>query len=166
MWRRPRGDLKPQNVMVEREKSGSIRRVVIMDFGVAQTLDLELDEVTSPGQVVGTPSYMSPEQSAGLRVDPRADLFSFGVILFELLTGRLPWERPDPTSGSSARLKLNVPDLGGVRLLVPEEIAALTMACLALAPEQRPASAELVRTILKPWADSFQRRDRPSISFT
>ncbi|MEZ4374234.1 MAG: serine/threonine-protein kinase [Polyangiaceae bacterium] len=159
-------DLKPQNVMVEREESGSIRRVVIMDFGVAQTLDLELDEVTSPGQVVGTPSYMSPEQSAGLRVDPRADLFSFGVILFELLTGRLPWERPDPTSGSSARLKLNAPDLGEARRLVPDEIAALTMACLALAPEQRPASAELVRTILTPWADSFERRGRPSIAFS
>jgi serine/threonine-protein kinase len=81
-------DLKPDNVLVER--SG---RVCVLDFGIAQVAAEEADSfVTRTGQVLGTVAYMSPEQARGGRVDERTDLFSLGVILYELLTGELPFE--------------------------------------------------------------------------
>ncbi|MEZ4374364.1 MAG: serine/threonine-protein kinase, partial [Polyangiaceae bacterium] len=83
-------DLKPQNVMLE-VPEGEAQRVVIMDFGIAQSSKLEHSLLEAPdappGQVVGTPAYMAPEQLSGLAVDQRADLCSLGIVLFELFTG-------------------------------------------------------------------------------
>src|SRR5438067_961108 len=78
-------DLKPDNVMIER----GTQRAVIMDFGIAR--GGEDASVTQVGAIVGTPRYMAPEQLAGRDIDARADVFSLGVMLFELATGRRPW---------------------------------------------------------------------------
>lgn len=78
-------DIKPANVMITR--SGIAK---IMDFGIAHAADLP--SLTTAGQVMGTPSYMSPEQASGKKVDHRADLFSFGIILYEMLSGVLPFK--------------------------------------------------------------------------
>ena len=78
-------DLKPSNIMIDR--TGSAR---IMDFGVARSL--EADSLTAEGVCVGTSEYMSPEQAHSAEVDYRSDIYSFGVILYEMATGRVPFE--------------------------------------------------------------------------
>ena len=120
-------DIKPANVMVGLD-TGLVK---VMDFGVARVDDASR---TRTGIVLGTPSYMSPEQMAGRRTDGRSDLYSLGVMLFQLLTGRLPHE-----GGSMAelmRLIVNepAPDLRSLRPDLPRELADV----LALALEKRP----------------------------
>jgi len=78
-------DLKPQNIMVE--KHG---RIIVMDFGIARTI--EQGGMTHTGALIGTPDYMSPEQVMGEKVDARSDLFTLGVIFFQLLVGQLPYK--------------------------------------------------------------------------
>jgi len=77
-------DLKPQNIMVD--KNG---RVIVMDFGIARTM--EQGGLTHTGALVGTPDYMSPEQVMGEKVDVRSDLFTLGIIFYQLLVGQLPY---------------------------------------------------------------------------
>jgi serine/threonine protein kinase len=85
-------DVKPDNIMFRLDGSA-----VLMDFGIARSLD-HSDNMTQIGTVVGTPKYMSPEQHRGKGVDPRADLYSLGVVLFEMLTGRPPYTGDDAMS--------------------------------------------------------------------
>jgi serine/threonine protein kinase len=88
-------DLKPSNVMIVRDHRGA-PRVKILDLGLAKIVggqtDLKTISMETAGMLVGTPAYMSPEQVAGAQVDGRADIYSMGVVLFEMLTGRLPFE--------------------------------------------------------------------------
>src|SRR5205814_2473744 len=79
-------DLKPQNIM--RDQQG---RVVVMDFGLARSLESN-DGMTQSGAVIGTMEYMSPEQGLGKQLDRRSDLFTVGLIFYELLTGKMPYE--------------------------------------------------------------------------
>jgi serine/threonine protein kinase len=83
-------DLKPANVMVDDD-----RRVRLMDFGLAKLMTGDV-EVTGAGHIVGTYRYMAPEQLLGEKLDPRADLYSLGVLIYELLTGRVPFSAPSP----------------------------------------------------------------------
>jgi serine/threonine-protein kinase len=76
-------DVKPDNIMLT--KNGTVK---VMDFGIARAVDSTL---TKTGSVMGTPAYMSPEQASGWKIDGRSDIFSLGVILYELLTGRRPF---------------------------------------------------------------------------
>ncbi len=120
-------DIKPANVMYDAD-SGQLK---VMDFGIARVAD---GSRTRTGLVLGTPSFMSPEQLAGLKVDGRSDLFSLGVMLYQLLTGHLPHQ-----SESMARLMQKIaleppPDVRHFRPALPEALALL----LALALEKRP----------------------------
>jgi serine/threonine-protein kinase len=78
-------DLKPSNIMIDKE--GSVR---IMDFGIARSLTAK--RITGARVMIGTPEYMSPEQVEGKEVDQRSDIYSLGVILYEMVTGRVPFE--------------------------------------------------------------------------
>ncbi len=80
-------DIKPSNIIITDEK-----RVKITDFGIARVQDVSLAEQTRTGQILGTPSYMAPEQVQGKKVDGRADLFSLGIILYEMISGKKPYE--------------------------------------------------------------------------
>jgi serine/threonine protein kinase len=84
-------DLKPQNIMIDKE--GNAR---IMDFGIARSI--EAKGVTNSGSLIGTPEYMSPEQVEGKEADSRSDIYSLGAILYELVTGRVPFEGNTPMS--------------------------------------------------------------------
>ncbi len=90
-------DLKPQNIMIDR--NGEAR---LMDFGIARATDT--NTMTATGAVMGTPDYISPEQAYGEKADRQSDLYSFGVILFEMLTGELPFQGESPVSRVVARL--------------------------------------------------------------
>jgi serine/threonine-protein kinase PpkA len=83
-------DLKPQNVMFRNDGS-----LALVDFGVSKEM-MDTQSLTQHGQIYGTPNYMSPEQAQGLPVDSRGDLYSLGVIFYELLTGKKPFRAPDP----------------------------------------------------------------------
>ncbi len=120
-------DIKPANVMIDTD-AGLVK---VMDFGVARITDASR---TRTGLVLGTPSYMSPEQMAGRSVDGRSDLYSLGVMLFQLLTGGLPH-----TGDSMARLMFQIanepaPDVRSLRPELPEALANV----VALAVEKRP----------------------------
>jgi serine/threonine-protein kinase len=138
-------DLKPANVLIER--SG---RVVLTDFGIARTLADDSTGARTQG-VVGTPLYMAPEQLSGLAVDQRADIYAFGLMLFEMVTGVLPFAGQTPIAAALARLTQPPPDPRVVRPGLPEPLALLILQCLAQKPEERPASATEVAERLRGW---------------
>ncbi len=128
-------DIKPANVMLDRV-NGSLK---LMDFGIARVGD---GSRTRTGLVLGTPSFMSPEQLAGLTVDGRSDLYSLGVLLFQLLTGTLPHQ-----SDSMARLMQQIAtepaaDVRTRRPGLPESLALVLAVSLEKRPELRYASGE------------------------
>jgi len=128
-------DIKPANVMLDRV-NGSLK---LMDFGIARVGD---GSRTRTGLVLGTPSFMSPEQLAGLTVDGRSDLYSLGVLLYQLLAGSLPHQ-----SDSMARLMQQIatepaPDVRTRRADLPESLALVLALALEKRPELRYASGE------------------------
>lgn len=141
-------DLKPANVMVER--SG---RVVVTDFGIARAIEQETASVKATA-IVGTPAYMAPEQVAGEAVDARADLFAFGVVLYELFTGALPFHGDSPMAAAMARLLHPPPDPRTHAPGLPAPLAELVLRCLARAPANRPSSAAAIAAELSACAAS------------
>jgi len=138
-------DLKPANVLIER--SG---RVVLTDFGIARTMAEDNTGARTQG-VVGTPLYMAPEQLSGLPVDQRADIYAFGLMLFEMVAGVLPFAGQTPIAAALARLTQPPPDPRVARPGLPEPLAQLILQCLAQKPEDRPASATEVAERLRGW---------------
>ena len=127
-------DLKPQNIMIDRD--GNAR---IMDFGIARSVKGK--GITGAHVLVGTPEYMSPEQVDGGEAGPRSDLYSLGIVLFEMLTGRLPFEGETPLSVAVKQKSEAPPDPRRLNPQVPEDLARLVLRCLDKAPEKRPAGA-------------------------
>ncbi len=127
-------DLKPQNIMIDRD--GNAR---IMDFGIARSVKGK--GLTGAHVLIGTPEYMSPEQVDGKETGPRSDIYSLGVVLFEMLTGRLPFEGATPLSVAIKQKTEPPPDPRTFNPQVPEDLARLVLRCLGKAPEARPAGA-------------------------
>jgi eukaryotic-like serine/threonine-protein kinase len=133
-------DLKPSNVMlVTRGRDDEF--VKVLDFGIAKVRGVAL---TSSGMVFGTPEYMSPEQLRGSALDGRSDLYSLGIVLFEMLTGRLPFEGETPEQFMTAHLETLPPTVTQVApdLELPRELEALVARLLAKDAAARPATAE------------------------
>lgn len=147
-------DLKPENVLISTTPDGG-PLIKILDFGVAKTDAPEASaSITRPGTVLGSIQYMSPEQFNGARVDARSDLFSVGVIVYELLTGSLPFTGNTYTERILSVLRDEV--------ALPPEVAggapleAALKKCLAKDPEGRFSSAEEARSALVPLIAGFQ----------
>ena len=121
-------DIKPANVMLDPD-TGAVK---LTDFGIARITDSSRSRT---GMVLGTPSYMAPEQMAGDLVDGRADLYALGVVLFQLLTGRLPHEAPSLAALMRQIANEPAPDVRNLRPELPEALANV----VALALEKRPA---------------------------
>ena len=132
-------DLKPSNVLL------STRGPQVIDFGIARAADATA--LTRPGQALGTPAYMAPEQATGSGLHAASDLFAFGGVLVFAATGRAPFGSGEPAA-LLYRVVNEEPDLGGV----PERLLPLVTACLAKDPEERPGLdsvlAELTGTAL------------------
>ncbi|MDH4272949.1 MAG: protein kinase, partial [Candidatus Aminicenantes bacterium] len=130
-------DLKPQNVMID--KAGNAK---VMDFGIARSVKGR--GITEAGVMIGTPEYMSPEQVDGQQADLRADIYALGIILFELLTGRVPFEGDTPFSVAYKQKNEAPPDARKVNPQIPEDLDRLILKCLEKDKTKRYQNAEEV----------------------
>jgi serine/threonine protein kinase/tetratricopeptide (TPR) repeat protein len=146
-------DLKPGNIKITPEG-----RVKVLDFGLAKAVGGEHLEkpvtVTQPGRVIGTPAYMSPEQARGKPTDKRSDIWSFGCLMYEMLTGHLPFEG-QTAADTLARIIEREPDWELLPQETPENIRALLRCCLEKNPQRRlrdiaDAGVEISETLSKP----------------
>jgi predicted Ser/Thr protein kinase len=141
-------DLKPSNIMLNE------RGVCVLDFGVAKVLASSADATashasTGSGQIIGTPRYMSPEQCLGQRVGARSDLYSLGILLYEMLTGRPPFIDPLPSALLVKQATAPPPPLPKLRQDIPRALALAIHTLLAKQPEDRPRTAAHARAMLE-----------------
>jgi hypothetical protein len=137
-------DLKPENVIVEPTRAGG-DFVKVVDFGLAKMkVEKTQPSITSPGIVCGTPEYMSPEQGRGDPLDARSDLYSVGVVLFLLLTGRLPFEADSPTQVVLCHLTQPPPDPRGIapERKIPDTLVAVLMKAMEKEASKRYRDAD------------------------
>ena len=133
-------DVKPGNVLLT--KSGQAK---VTDFGIARALSSADDDLTQAGSVMGTATYFSPEQAQGLSVDPRSDLYSLGVVLYEMVTGRPPFAGDTPLAIAYKHVQDQPPSPSTLMPTLPPGLEAIIMKLLQKNPDDRYASAEDLR---------------------
>jgi serine/threonine-protein kinase len=139
-------DVKPNNVMIASD--GSIR---LLDFGLARGAGIDVTTLTRTGAILGTPGYMSPEQFDATGVDERSDVYSLGVVLFELLTGRLPFRAASAIAVALAHKTEPPPLPRSLRPGIPAWLERIVLRCLEKDPARRYASAaELAAELGRP----------------
>ena len=146
-------DLKPTNIMVSRDG-----RVKVLDFGLAKVRylaeasdgsELPTASMTEAGRIVGTVSYLSPEQAEGTKVDHRTDVFSLGIVFYQMLTGRHPFAAATPAATVSAILKDTPPSVTELKADVPNEVSRVVRRCLSKEPGRRYQSSLDLRNDLE-----------------
>ena len=141
-------DLKPSNILLGK------RGVCVLDFGVAKVLASSAESTaanasTGSGQLVGTPRYMSPEQCLGQRVGARSDLYSLGVLLYEMLAGRPPFVDPLQSALLIKQATAPAPPLPKLRPDIGRSLALAVHTLLAKRPDDRPRTAALAKSLLE-----------------
>jgi serine/threonine-protein kinase len=137
-------DVKPDNILIERATG----RAMVMDFGIARSA--AATALTTLGEVVGTPHFMSPEQAAGEAVDGRSDLYSLGIVAFFALTGRRPFEGDSAQAILAMHLTRPAPHLADERPDLPAALSAAVDRCLAKDPADRFPNGEALVAALEP----------------
>ena len=152
-------DLKPQNVLID-----GAGNAYVSDFGLAKSLEAGAASMTRTGELLGTPLYMSPEQAEGKRTDHRSDLYALGLILYEMVTGQVPFSGESMFQVMYQRIKQ---DPKNPRLLnpdLPNSLVRVIMRCLERDPERRYQSAhEVLRDLDSPHTPFRLRRVRISM---
>jgi hypothetical protein len=144
-------DIKPANVLLP-----SPDWPLLADFGIAQ-VGADTRQLTGAGQVIGTPDYMSPEQGSGHPVDQRSDLYSVGVMLYELLTGDLPFRAGSALAVVVKHVSEPPPPLRSVNSELPELLEPVVLRALEKSPEARYQSATEMAAALRQAADQLER---------
>jgi len=139
-------DVKPQNVMIVDAKLELLAKLT--DFGIARRVSGDLTTLTATGQVIGTPDYLSPEQVLGEPGGPSSDLYALGIVLYELITGRLPFEADTPLAAASRRMVADPPPLSAYRRDVPRPLQEVILLALRREPSERFADlSELAQAL-------------------
>lgn len=135
-------DVKPSNVLID--EGGNC---LLTDFGLARMVEDSVNLTTS-GAIMGTPAYMSPEQGSGQKVDSRSDIYSLGVILYEMATGRVPYKAETPIAVVFKHIQDPLPPANTINPQVPEMVELVIFKALAKSPEDRyPTAGDMVRAI-------------------
>ena len=147
-------DIKPANIWLETlaDPSGGdkkVYRVKILDFGLARLEEQNNEGLTRHGVVVGTPMYMSPEQATGVKIDARSDLFSLGVVLYQLCTKQLPFQGESVADIMSAICKDSPTPVREINPEVPAKLSRLIERLMSKSPSQRPPDAQNVTRLLE-----------------
>lgn len=151
-------DLKPQNVLIDQDGNA-----FVSDFGLAKSLETGLAEMTHAGQFLGTPRYMSPEQAQGRPADPRSDIYALGLILYEALTGDIPFKSDSIPHMLLQRISQKAKSPVALNPDVPDYLARIVLRCLEADPDRRYQSAREVLRDLDA-AQSSTAHFRPSRS--
>jgi serine/threonine-protein kinase len=134
-------DLKPENIFLTRRDDAE-DFVKLLDFGIAKMQNVQ-NRITRAGTIFGTPHYMSPEQAAGAEVDPRTDIYSLGIMLYEMLSGAVPFDAENPLGLLTQHMYSEPVPLGrlaSTRQPIPSPVDAIVLKCLAKKPEDRYGS--------------------------
>jgi len=146
-------DLKPQNIMIDSD--GNVK---IMDFGIARSLKTK--GITDTGEIFGTPEYMSPESLEGKEVDGRTDIYALGIILYEMLTGRVPFDGETPLT-VAMKQKTEIPkDPRNVNVQIPEGLSHVILKCLNKEKERRYQDLEELTGALERIEEGIPRTER------
>jgi serine/threonine protein kinase len=145
-------DIKPENIMIR--KDGIVQ---IMDFGLAK-LRGNVTRLTKEGSTVGTAGYMSPEQVQGQEADHRSDIFSFGVLLYELLTGQLPFRGVHETALAYEIVNVDPPPMSSIKPEIDPTLDAIVLECLEKDPRERTQSIAQVALDLKRYKRESSRQ--------
>jgi serine/threonine-protein kinase len=140
-------DVKPGNVLITDD--GLVK---VTDFGIARAVNTE-ESLTQTGAVMGTATYFSPEQAEGIGVDSRSDIYSLGVVLYEMVAGRPPFLGESPVAVASKHVRDQPPPLHELASTVPADLEAVIMKAMAKSPDQRYATADDLRSDLLRFAD-------------
>lgn len=150
-------DIKPHNILI-----GKNGRVKVTDFGIARAADAS--QITQTGSVVGSVHYFSPEHAKGTLTGAQSDLYSLGIVLYQMLTGRLPFLGESPISVALKHLQEDVEEPRKVNPLIPQSVENIILKSMRKKPEERYRSAkemlEDIETCLQP-----ERRNEPKITF-
>lgn len=133
-------DLKPENMLIQVDPDSNLPMLKILDFGLVQETDYDI-KLTRPGIPLGTVAYMSPEQAKGDTIDHRADLYALGVVLFELLVGKLPFEGSNPFSIIMNHSSQTPPTPSEFGIELPNGLESIIIKLLNKKPEERHQSA-------------------------
>ena len=139
-------DLKPQNIMQD-----ATARILVMDFGLARTL--QGDGMTQTGAIVGTMEYMSPEQALGKDLDQRSDIFALGLILFELLTGKTPFQADSALASLIKRTQERAVSVSDIDAQIPAALTGIVSKCLERDLNKRYQTAAAILADLHSWKD-------------
>lgn len=138
-------DIKPSNILIDQHGE-----TLLTDFGIAKIVEgSKATQLTSDGTILGTPAYMAPEQASGKKVDARSDIYSLGVVLYELLTGRPPYQAETPLAVALMHLNDPLPPPRTVRPGIPESLERVVLKAMAKDPDQRFQSAGEMEQALK-----------------
>ena len=129
-------DVKPGNVLITEE--GMVK---VTDFGIARAVNTE-ESLTQTGAVMGTATYFSPEQAEGIGVDARSDIYSLGVVLFEMVTGRPPFLGDTPVAVASKHVREHPPTAREINPAVPPDLEAIISKCMSKSPDNRYATGD------------------------